>query len=111
MSTRLLLAPAGALALSVASMPSSRAAGGAQECLSRMGNQKMTATEWTACACQGVAQLSDARALAHLAATKSDVCAGVATDRLVQLLSTPVVMASIGGDPVVTASVGGDTFS
>ena len=89
MSNRLLLAAAGALVLSVVYVPSTNAGSGAQECLARMGNEKMTAAEWTACACHGVTQLTDLHSLAQVAATKSDVCAGIASDRLVQLLAQP----------------------
>ncbi|MFI5003161.1 MAG: hypothetical protein ACHQK9_25005, partial [Reyranellales bacterium] len=99
MSKRLLLAAAGAVALSVASMNEGHAAAAQQQCWSKLlaSGQKMTAAEWMAYACQGVAHLTDARSLAQIAATKTNVCAGIATDRLVQLLARPEAVASAGG--------------
>jgi hypothetical protein len=105
MPKRLLLAAAGALVLSVVYVPATNAGSGAQECLARMGNEKMTAAEWTACACHGVTLLTDLHSLAQVAANKSDVCAGIASDRLVQLLAQPGAATAGGADDAVATDV------
>src|SRR5690348_566101 len=91
MSKHSLLAAASALALSMALFSQAEAAPATQQCWSKLlaSGQKMTGAEWLAYACQAVNHLTDARALAQIASTKSDICAAVATDRLVQLLAHP----------------------